>query len=112
MEENGVAFLFDNDDDILIEPVQESGDPDIDMIPADLHSQHLDHYSVPPTTDSDRDIAMPEDSESEDDQHNRRQPSSKLNSSTQSVRGNLNVHYYNLNLYFLLDFGSTSEGFR
>jgi hypothetical protein len=91
--------------------------PDVDMIPAELHSRHSsmsDHYSVPPTTDSDHDIAIPdnEDSEPEADQRNRRQPSSKLNSSTQSVCGNLNVHYYDLNLLcFLSDFSSTSESF-
>lgn len=84
VEENHVASLFDNDDDVLFEPVQESGDeddnPDVDMIPTELHSRRSsmsEHNSFPPTTDSDRDIAMPdnEDSEPEADdwQSNRRQ---------------------------------------
>ena len=113
VEENCVASLFDNDDDVLIdsEPPQDSGDvddnPDIDMLSAD-------HYSVPPTTDSECDIAMPDNEESEPEavqRTNRRQPSSKSNPSRQSVCGNLNVRYYDLNLYFLSDFGSTSESF-
>jgi hypothetical protein len=82
VEENHVASLFDNDDDVLFEPVQESGDvddnSDVDMIPTELHSRRSsmsEHNSVPPTTDSDRDIAMPDkdDSEPEADQSYHRQ---------------------------------------
>lgn len=85
MEENrAVASLFDNDDDVQESGDVDDGNPDVDMIPAKLHSRHSsmsDHHSVPPTTDSDHDITMPdyEDSEPEAaDQRNHRQPSSKF----------------------------------
>ena len=99
--DNHVASLFDND--IQMEAVQELGDEsdnrDVVMISKEIsHSQHSSmsnpghHQSVPPTTDSDVDIAMrDEDSEPEDNHpsNHRQQSSKKSDSSTQSqaVRG-------------------------
>jgi hypothetical protein len=96
LEENP-ASLFDNDDNVEI-VVQELGDvDDTDMIPrTEISSRRSSsHYSVPPTTDSDRDVAMPGADEDSDEpgpeaiqadlQSNHHQKSSKLNSSTQSV---------------------------
>jgi hypothetical protein len=90
--EENPASLFDNDDNVEI-VVQ---DNDTDMVPrTEISSRRSSsHYSVPPTTDSDRDVAMPGADEDSDEPgpeaihanlpSNHRQQSSKLNSSTQS----------------------------
>ena len=68
--EENPASLFDNDDDVEIEAVQESGDVDndTDLIPrSEFPSQRSSsHYSVPPTTNSDHDVAMPDADEDHD----------------------------------------------
>ena len=116
-----VASIFDNDDDVEIEVVQESGnmDSDMDMIPrTEFSSRHSSsHYSVPPTTVSDRDMAMPNADEDSDEpeavqaRSKHRQQSSKSNSSTQSV---CDCQYTTVSgstcSFFLSDFSSTSEG--
>jgi hypothetical protein len=101
LEENRAASLFDNDNDIQIEEVQELGDVDndrdIDMIPTELPSRHSSMSNHPPVTDSDRDIVMLDNEDSEPDaaeadhQSNHRQQSPKLDSSTQSVGDNVSV---------------------
>ena len=62
--EENPASLFDNDDDVEIEAVQESGDVDndTDLIPrSEFPSRRSSsHYSVPLTTDLDHDVAMPD----------------------------------------------------
>jgi hypothetical protein len=88
-EEKGVESLFDNDDNVQIasEMNQDLGvedhASDIDMISNEIRSRHSsmsNHHSVPPTTDSDRDIAVPDNEDSEPEanhQSNHRQQSSK-----------------------------------
>ena len=68
-EENPASF-FDNDDDVEIEAVQESGDVDndTDLIPRSEFPSRCSssHYSVPPMTDSDHDVAVPDADEDHD----------------------------------------------
>lgn len=60
-ENNAAASLFDNDNDIQVEAVQESGDVPVDN--ASDHDHDIDMIS--PTTNSDHDIAMPDNEDSE-----------------------------------------------